>query len=213
MADLLPDPVALTAFIVASIVIALVPGPDMMLYLSKTIGQSRRAGLVTFAGTVTGACGHIAAATLGLSAVLAASATAFTILKIVGAAYLLYLAWDAIRHGSSFRVEPGQTAESYRSLYLKGFLVDLLNPKMIVFFVTFLPQFITPGDPNATERLLVLGITFLIITTPICLIQIFAASAIANFLRRSPRATRAVDYVFAGIMAAFAVRLVLGEAR
>lgn len=213
MAELLPDPVSFAAFLVASVVIALVPGPDMILYLGKTIGQSRRAGLVTFAGTVTGACGHIAAASLGLSAVLAASATAFTILKVVGAVYLLYLAWDAIRHGSSFRVEPGQAAESYRSLYLKGLLVDLLNPKMIVFFLTFLPQFITPGDPNASARLLILGVAFLIITTPICLAQIFAASAIASFLRRSPRATRTVDYLFAGIMGAFAVRLVLGEAR
>ena len=209
MTDLLPDPVALAAFIAASVVIALVPGPDMILYLGKTISQSRNAGLVTFAGTLTGACGHIALAALGLSAVLAASATAFTILKIVGAAYLLYLAWDAVWHGSSFRVEPGQPAEPYRSLYLKGLLVDLLNPKMIVFFLTFLPQFITPGDPNATARMLILGIAFLVVTTPICLAQIFAASAIARYLRRSPRATRVVDFLFAGVMGVFAARLVV----
>lgn len=209
MSELLPDPLALTAFVAAVVVMALTPGPDMILYLGKTIAQSRRAGLVTFAGAVSGVCFHTALAAFGLSALLAASATAFTILKIVGAVYLLYLAFDAIRRGSSFRLEPGAPAEPLRSLYLKGLLVNLLNPKIVVFFLTFLPQFITPGDPNATARLVTLGIAFILIASPICLAQIFAAGAIARFLRRSPRATRTVDFLFAGVMGVFAARLVV----
>jgi threonine/homoserine/homoserine lactone efflux protein len=213
MSDLLPDPIALAAFVAAVVVMALTPGPDMILYLGKTIAQSRRAGLVAFGGAVSGVFFHTALAAFGLSALLAASATAFTILKIAGALYLLYLAVDAIRHGSSFRLEPGHPAERLGALYLKGLLVNLLNPKIVVFFLTFLPQFITPGEPNAAARLIVLGVAFILIASPICIAQIFAAGAIARFLRRSPHATRAVDYLFAGIMGLFAVRLALSQGR
>jgi threonine/homoserine/homoserine lactone efflux protein len=213
MSDLLPSSFALAGFVAAVAVMALTPGPDMILYLGKTIAQSRRAGLVTFAGAVSGIFVHTTLAAIGLSALLAASATGFTVLKFVGAAYLLYLAWDAIRHGSSFRLAPGQEQERLSALYLKGLLVNLLNPKIVLFFLTFLPQFIVPGEPNATAKLIVLGLAFVVIASPICLAQIFAAGAIARFLRRSPRATRAVDFLFAGVMGAFAARLVFAQGK
>jgi threonine/homoserine/homoserine lactone efflux protein len=213
MFDFSLTPFALTAYVATVVVMALTPGPDMVLYLGKALSQSRRAGLITFAGAASGLLVHTTLAAIGLSALLAASATAFTIAKIVGAIYLLYLAYDAIRHGSSFTLGPSGAEEAPGSLYMKGLLVNILNPKIVVFFVTLLPQFVAVDAVNPTQTFLVLGIGFIVIASPICIAQILAASAIARFLRRSSWAMRAVDYLFAGVMSAFAIKLALSEGR
>ncbi|HMN85528.1 MAG TPA: LysE family translocator [Bauldia sp.] len=213
LADFVPSFPVLAAFAVASVVLALTPGPDMTLFLSKTIGQSREAGIAAFAGVSTGLVVHSILVAAGLSVLLAASVTAFTVLKIAGAAYLAWLALEAIRHGSSLSLDRKAGRETPPALWLKGLLVNLLNPKVIVFFVTFLPQFVSPADPHAAGKLLFLGLTFMVISIPVCLGLIWSAGAIARLLRRSPRATRVVDWLFAGVLAAFAVRLVLAEAR
>ncbi len=206
-------PLALAAFAATVVVLALTPGPDMILYLGKSVSQSRRAGLITFAGASTGLFVHTMLAALGLSALLAASATAFTIVKIVGALYLVYLAYDAIRHGSAFKLDASTVQERPRALYVKGLLVNLLNPKIVVFFLTLLPQFVTVDDPNAKLTMLVLGVSVIIISAPICVTQIMAASAIARFLKRSRWAMRMVDFTFAGVMSGFAIKLALSEGR
>ncbi len=213
MAGLSLTPLGLTAFLATVIVLALTPGPDMILYLGKAISQSRKAGLITFAGAASGLLVHTTLAAVGLSALLAASATAFTIVKIAGALYLLYLAYGAIRHGSAFSLETAGGTELAGTLYVKGLLVNLLNPKIIVFFLTLLPQFITVDGPNVRLTLLVLGVSAIVISVPICVAQIMAASAIARFLKRSRWAMRMVDFTFAGVMSAFAVKLALSEGR
>jgi threonine/homoserine/homoserine lactone efflux protein len=213
MPDLSLTPLALTAFFATVVVMALTPGPDMVLYLGKAVSQSRKAGLITFAGAATGLLVHTTLAALGLSALLAASATAFTIVKIAGALYLVYLAYDAIRHGSAFKLEASATQESPHALYVKGLLVNLLNPKIVIFFLTLLPQFVAADDPNAKLTMIVLGVGFIVIAAPICVVQILAASAIARFLKRSRWAMRAVDFTFAGVMSVFAIKLALSEGR
>lgn len=213
MPDLTLTPLALTAFLATVIVMSLTPGPDMVLYLGKAISQSRRAGLISFAGAASGVLVHTLLAAIGLSALLAASATGFTVVKIAGAGYLLFLAYDAIRNGSSFAIATASIVEQTKTLYLKGFLVNLLNPKIVIFFLTLLPQFVAVDDPNATATLIFLGVAFLVIATPICVGQILAAAAIARFLRRSPWAMRAVDFTFAGVMSAFAVKLAFSDGR
>jgi threonine/homoserine/homoserine lactone efflux protein len=213
MFDLSLTPFAITAYIATVVVMALTPGPDMVLYLGKALSQSRQAGLVTFAGAATGLLIHTTLAAIGLSALLAASATAFTVAKIVGALYLLYVAIDAIRRGSAFALRPSGSREPAGSLYVKGLLVNLLNPKIVVFFVTLLPQFVATDAANPTRTLLVLGVGFIVVAAPICIAQILAASAIARFLRRSSWGMRAIDYLFAGVMSAFAIKLALSEGR
>ena len=160
LADFLPTLPVLAAYTLAAIVLGLTPGPDMTLFLSKTVAQSREAGLAALAGASTGLVIHSILVAAGLSVILAASVTAFTILKIVGALYLAYLAIDAIRHGSSLSLDKKPSHEPIRTVYLKGLLIDLLNPKVIIFFVTFLPQFVSPGDPNAAKKMLFLGLLF-----------------------------------------------------
>jgi threonine/homoserine/homoserine lactone efflux protein len=209
----IPDLPVLAAYSVASVILGLTPGPDMTLFLSKTVSQSRAAGLSAFAGATTGLVVHSILIAAGLSVLLAASATAFTILKVVGAVYLAWLAFDAIRHGSALSLDRKGRPERLGSAYLKGLLVNLLNPKIIVFFVTFLPQFVSAGDPYAARKLLFLGLFFAVVNIPICVGLIFFAGQIAGFLKRSPKATRLVDWAFAGVLGAFAVRLVLAEGR
>ena len=132
---------------------------------------------------------------------------------MVGAAYLAYLAVDALRHGSALSLDKKARIEPLGAVYLKGLLVNLLNPKIIVFFVTFLPQFVSPGDPHAAKKLLFLGLLFAVINVPVCVGLILFADRIAGLLRRSPRITRLVDYLFATVLAAFAVRLILAQSR
>lgn len=213
MLDFVPSAPVLVAYVLASVALALTPGPDMTLFLGKAVSQSRLAGLAAFCGAETGLVIHTVLVALGLSALLAASVTAFTVLKVVGAGYLLYLAYQAIRHGSALSVGGKRTADPLRRVYLKGLTVNLLNPKIIVFFVTFLPQFVQPGDPHAAGKLMFLGLLFVIVSIPICLPMIYFAGSISGFLKRSPWATRAVDYLFATVLGAFAVRLILARAK
>lgn len=212
-AEYVPVFSVLAAYTVAAVVLGITPGPDMTFFLSKTVAQSRAAGLAAFGGATTGLVIHSLAVAAGLSVLLAASATAFTILKIVGALYLAYLAIDAVRHGSALSLDRRGRIEPLGSVYLKGLLVNLLNPKIIVFFVTFLPQFVSPGDPHAAKKLLFLGLFFALVNLPICVGLIMFADRIAGFLKKSPRVMRAVDWAFATVLGAFAVRLVLTESR
>jgi len=213
LADFIPDLPVLAAFGLASVVLVITPGPDMTLFLSKTVGQSRAAGIASLCGATTGIVIHSILVAAGLSVLLAASVVAFTILKIVGALYLVYLAVDALRHGSSLNLDRKAAPEPMRAAYVKGLLIDLLNPKVIIFFVTFLPQFVSPGDPHAAKKMLFLGLTFAVFNIPLCLPLILSADRIAGLLKRSPKATRIVDWLFASVLGGFALKLVLTQTK
>jgi threonine/homoserine/homoserine lactone efflux protein len=212
--DFLPGWPVLLAFTIAVTVIAITPGPDMTLFLSKTLAHGRRAGLAAYLGASTGLLVHTLFAAVGLTALLAASATAFAVVKFAGAAYLLWLAISALRHGSALRIERGRgRGESFGRLFFAGLGINLLNPKIILFFVTFLPQFVTPDDPAAMGKLIFLGLCFVIWAFPICLGLIFAADRIAGMMRRSAKITRVIDYVFASVFAGFAVAILFEKGR
>lgn len=210
----IPDLTILAAFTLASLVLTITPGPDMTLFLGKTLAQGRRAGLAAMLGAFAGTVLHTLLAAFGVSALLASSATAFGILKIIGALYLLWLAWDAIANGSSLSLK--QTAgmkERTGQVFLKGVGINLLNPKIILFFVTFLPQFVSAADPHATGKLLFLGAWFIGVALPVCALIVLLADRIAYRLKRNPRITRVIDWMFASVFAAFAVRLLLEPSR
>lgn len=213
MFAIMPDAAVLVPYTLAVVVLTLTPGPDMTLFLSKTISQSRTAGLAAFGGAATGLIIHSLLVAVGLSALLVASATAFTVLKFVGAGYLLWLAIDAVRNGSSFNMGGATPSAPVHRVYLTGLMVNLLNPKIVVFFLTFLPQFVSASDPYAGGKLFVLGVLFVVIATPMTVVMIFGAGHIAQFLARSPRATRVVDYLFASVLGAFAVKLLTAKAQ
>jgi threonine/homoserine/homoserine lactone efflux protein len=211
--SLVPDLQVLLAFTFAGFVLVVTPGPDMALFLGQTLTAGRTRGFAAMLGVSTGTIVHSLIAAFGLSALLAASALAFTALKIAGVAYLVWLAIGTLRHGSALTL--GNQAGARRPLgqvYLMGLGCNLLNPKVIMFCVTFLPQFVSASDPHAGAKLLFLGLYFVALALPICALLILLAERFTAAIRRSPRATRAVDWLFAGLMGTFAVRLLFWRA-
>ena len=150
-------------FVAAGVLLNITPGPDMLYIIGRSTTQGWRAGAAAALGIGAGCVVHIAAAALGLSAVLAASASAFTILKIVGAAYLVYVGISLIR---SSRFSPLETPEvafvptTLRTVFVQGFLTNVLNPKVALFFLAFLPQFINSDAPSKALAFLFLGAVF-----------------------------------------------------
>ena len=212
--DVLPTLPTLLAFTAASLLLAMTPGPDMTLSISRALSQGRGAALYVVLGTSLGIVVHTFLVAFGISALITASPTAFMILKTGGAAYLLWLAVQAIRYGSSLTVK---AADSPRGTTLAnistGFWVNLLNPKVIIFFMTFLPQFISAGDPNITGKLIFLGLFFIIVGIPVNVIVILAADKLSNWLQQNPKVLRGIDYTFAGVFSVFAMKIFFTQAR
>ena len=209
----LPDIDVLLAFTAAGILLVLTPGPDMTLFIGQTLAGGRARGIAALLGASTGLVVHTMLAAFGLSALLAASATAFGVLKVLGVAYLIWLAIEALRHGSALTLRP-ETGEPrpVARVYLTGVGINLLNPKIVMFFLTFLPQFVSVSDPYAGGKLMFLGLYFIALGIPICVLLILVAERFTGAIRRSPRMMRALDYLFAGLMGAFAVRLLSARA-
>lgn len=209
-----PDTATLAAYTVACIVLFVTPGPDMSLFLARTLSGGRRLGLASVMGANLGCCLHTFAAALGLSALLAASATAFTTLKVVGALYLLWLAYDTLRNGSALNVRPDKAAPATVSkTFWAGMLVNITNPKVVLFFITFLPQFISATDPHASSKLLFLGLYFVVVNIPLSIIMILGAERLVVYLKTRPSILRAIDWVFAGVFGFFAVKILATQTR
>ena len=209
----IPSLPVLAAFSFGCVILALTPGPDMALFLSRTLSGGRRLGFAAMLGAASGMLAHALLAGFGLSALLASSAAAFTALKITGATYLLWLAWGALRHGSAFSVASVGAPQSWRGAWLTGVGINLTNPKVVLFYLTFLPQFVDAGDPQASAKLMFLGLYILCIGVPVCSCIILVASRFVAAARANPRAMRLFDYSFAGLMGAFAARLLLAQNR
>lgn len=210
----IPDASTLIAYSVASILLFITPGPDMSLFLARTMASGRNAGLSSAMGANVGCVIHTLLAAFGVSALIAASPTGFLILKIVGAGYLLWLAVDAIRNGSSLNVS---TLDRKPMTLLKSFIlgisVNMTNPKVVLFFITFLPQFVSANDPHVTAKLLFLGLYFVIINVPLSIVMILGAEKLVTWLKNKPRVMRGVDYSFAGVFAVFALKIALTQGR
>lgn len=209
-----PDSTTLLAFTIASLLLFITPGPDMSLWLSRTIGSGRAAGVASMVGTNVGCVVHTLLAAFGVSALIAASQTGFFVLKIVGALYLLWLAIDAIRNGSSLNVKTGEkSASSVMSSFILGISINLTNPKVVLFFITFLPQFVSADDPHVTGKLLFLGLYFVVINTPGAFLIILGAEKLVLWLKQRPKILRSIDYSFAGVFAFFAFKIVLTQGK
>lgn len=213
--EFLPTTATLVQFAIATIVIAITPGPDMTLFVGRALSEGRAAGFACMLGAMTGIVIHTALVALGLSALIVASPEAFFVLKLVGALYLVWLAYQAIRHGSAFSPGTGE-ARAKRSFFANwatGLGINLLNPKIILFFMTFLPQFVSASDPDAPAKLFFLGALFIPLSLPITVPMVIAADSFSALLKRSPRVTRVIDYVFAGVFSAFALRILMTQTR
>lgn len=213
--NFIPELTVLASYTLACVILCITPGPDMGLFLSKTIHEGRRPAFAAVAGAESGCLTHTLLAAFGVSALLAASATAFTTLKVAGALYLLWLAIGAIRHGAVLKVETTRRAPgaSLMRSYLTGLGINLTNPKVVLFFVTFLPQFVSASDPHAMGKLAFLGVWFVLITAPLCVLLVLAAGRIVRGVRTRPWLVRGLDYMFAGIFGLFALKILATQSR
>jgi threonine/homoserine/homoserine lactone efflux protein len=210
----LPDLATLLAFTAAGLLLAITPGPDMTLSISRALGQGRRPALFVVLGTSLGVVCHTLLVAFGISALITASPTAFFILKTGGAAYLMWLAIQAIRYGSSLSVDKVERQEGRALANVSiGFWVNILNPKVIIFFMTFLPQFISAGDPHVTGKLIFLGFYFIVIGIPVNLVVVLAADKLSAWLQANPKVLRGIDYTFAGVFSIFAAKIFMTQAR
>jgi threonine/homoserine/homoserine lactone efflux protein len=212
MIEFIPDWPVMVAFTIACAVLFITPGPDMSLFLARTVAGGKMDGIAAFLGANTGSLVHTFMAAVGLSALLQASAVAFLVLKICGALYLVWLAVDAIRSGSTLRIGSEEhPRSSFAKIYLLGVGVSLTNPKIVLFFVTFLPQFVTVGDPHASMKLLFLGLYFIAFTLPCGIVLIFLADRFVALIRSRPAVTRVIDWAFASIFCLFAIKILMAE--
>ena len=201
-----PDPSVLLPFALASFILAVTPAPDMALYVGRAISNGRRAGLACLAGCSLGIVVHTLLVAFGVAALLVAAPRLFLALKVAGALYLAWLAYATIRHGSSFTPTIGTARRrSLAAHFAAGLGMNLLNPKVVLFFLTFLPQFVSAGDPNAPGKLVFLGLFFLVVAIPTIVPMILGAEAFSRFLRSRPRVMRGLDWLLASVFGAFAL--------
>jgi threonine/homoserine/homoserine lactone efflux protein len=200
-------------FVATGILLNLTPGPDTLYILGRSVAHGRRAGVASALGISVGSLFHTGAAALGLSAFLATSAWAFTFVKLAGAAYLIFLGVRALIERQHELSMPAHfQRRGAGAAFRQGIVTNILNPKVALFFLAFLPQFIEAGAPSKTLAFILLGLTFVVTGTIWCLILAWFSSAFSARLRESPTVaawmSRAVGslFVFLGLRLAFAAR-------
>ncbi|MBP2707164.1 LysE family translocator [Microbispora sp. RL4-1S] len=186
----------------------LTPGPNMIYLVSRSISQGRRAGLVSLSGVAVGFLVYLGATCLGLTAVFALVPAAYVVIKLAGAAYLLYLAWKTLRPGGVSVFQPRDLRpDSTGRLFTMGLVTNVLNPKAAVLYLSLLPQFIDPSAGHVMEQSFALGAVQILISMGVNTVIIVAAAGLAAFLATRPRWLRLQRYVMGTMLGAFALKL------
>jgi len=189
----------LLLFCISAFALIITPGPNLIYIITRSASQGRKAGLLSVLGVDSGTLIHVAAASLGLSALLASSALAFNIVKYLGAAYLIYLglrAWFSQREAQELaNPEPTSVAR----VYFQGMLTNVLNPKVALFFLAFLPQFVDVSRGSVAAQMLVLGLTFTLIGVGVDVVVALFASTAGHWLRRRTKAQQAQKWITGGV--------------
>lgn len=208
----MPSAATLLLFAGASLALLIMPGPAVLYVATRGATQGHRAGIVSVLGVGTGSLVHVLAAAVGLSAILVASSSAYTAVKLAGAVYLVYLGIQAIRtaraSGSSSST-PASNPRSMRQLYLNGVTLNILNPKLAVFFLAFLPQFVDPSSGSGTAQILALGALFVALGLITDAAYAVSAGSVGNRLFRDPRISKRLDYVAGTIYLALGLVTIL----
>ena len=198
----------LLCFLGASIAVTIAPGPDNIFVLTQGIARGRKPAIVTALGMCSGIGVHTTAAAFGISALFYSSATAFNAVKFAGAAYLLFLAWKTLKGSSAVRLTTADDRAA-SALFKRGFIMNVLNPKVAMFFLAFLPQFVTRSTPDFPLLMLLLGVIFMVQAAVIFSLIGFFAGSIGAFILARPRFARWFDWLTAGVFTSLGVRLAL----
>lgn len=198
---------SLTTFIVASTLLGLAPGPDNLFVLTQSALYGRKAGILVTLGLCTGLVVHTTAVALGVAAVIQGSATAFTALKMAGALYLLYLAWQAFTASSAALQGRATPALNAFQLYRRGIVMNVTNPKVSIFFLAFLPQFAVPENGAVALQISVLGGVFILVTLAVFGGIAVLAGTVGSWLSDSPRSQRVLNRIAGTVFAGLALKL------
>jgi threonine/homoserine/homoserine lactone efflux protein len=207
----MPAPHALLTFALASMALLLVPGPSVIYIVTRSVSQGRSAGIVSMLGIETGGLVHVTAAALGLSAILASSATAFDVVRFAGAGYLVYLGIRRLREPTSLTAV--LSPASPRRLFTQGIVVNVHNPKTALFFLAFLPQFIDPSRGNVALQVLLLGALFITLAVLSDGTWALLAGSVGGWLRAREGASRWLSRVSGGVFIALGAGAALAGSR
>ncbi|MDL4812913.1 LysE family translocator [Actinomadura opuntiae] len=208
------SPSSLAGIALVALGLVLIPGPNMIYLVSRSVTQGRRAGFISLGGVALGFLVYVLAATAGITTVFQVVPPVYAALKIAGAAYLLWLAWQTVRPGGTAVFAPRELpADPPRRLFLMGLVTNLLNPKIAILYVSLLPQFVDPSRGHVALQSLLLGLTQITVAITVnCLIAL-GAGGIAAFLARRPAWQRVQRYAMGTVLGGLAVRIGLDRTR
>jgi threonine/homoserine/homoserine lactone efflux protein len=202
----------LTLFIVSGLLLNLMPGPDVLLVMTRSAAQGWRAGSAAALGIGSGVMLHVLAAAIGLSALLATSATAFTLVKWIGAAYIVYVGVKLLRQKSNAQAPLAAPSKlGYRKIFLQGFLTNVLNPKVAIFFLAFVPQFISTDAPSKALAFVILGGIFNFNSMLWCHFLTVSTAFASRRLKPAPRLSSWINRVTGGLFIALGLKLALSK--
>ncbi|ABK99600.1 LysE family translocator [Pelobacter propionicus] len=197
-------------FLGVSMALTIAPGPDNIFVMAQGITRGRKQAIVTALGMCSGVSVHTTAAAFGISALFYSSVLAFNIVKYAGAAYLLYLACMTMKERSSVRLAADDD-RPLSALFKRGFIMNVLNPKVALFFLAFLPQFVSPAAGSVPLQMLLLGLIFMLQAVVIFCVIGYFSGGIGGYLLARPRIARSFDWLTAGVFASLGIRLALAE--
>ena len=199
-------------FLAASILLTIAPGPDILYLLTKSLSSGAKSGIILAAGLVSGIVFHTFLVMVGVAAIIQNSTLAMFLLKILGAAYLLVLAYKAFRAGQSGKkisIKKANAESSFVAIYRRGVLMNVLNPKVLLFFLAFLPQFVNLSSPSASLHIALLGLTFAIQAFVIFSLIAIAAGKVRNLLLRRKNLGQILNFIEATVLAIIALTLLI----
>ncbi|MGZ3181246.1 MAG: LysE family translocator [Telluria sp.] len=199
------------SFLLAAMVITISPGPDNLMVLGMGISQGRKQGMAFGLGCALGCLNHTILAVIGVSALIAASPVAFTALKVCGGLYLIWMGIGALRSRGGARVAPVAQAQPLRQLFFKGLLANAINPKVVLFFLSFLPQFVMPANGHVPAQMALLGLTFTLQGALLFGLLGYFSGAIGQWLNRRPAAGLWLDRLAGAVFVGLGVRLLVSR--
>lgn len=198
-------------FLGASIALTLAPGPDNTFVVAQGVSRGRKAAIITALGMCSGVSVHTTAAALGISALLYSSATAFMVLKYAGAAYLLYLAYKSLRERQILLPSGTVDGQKWWVMFRRGFIMNVVNPKVALFFLAFLPQFVSGRQGDASWQMFILGLLFMAQAAVVFSAIGYLSGSVGDLVVRKPRMARYFGWLTAGVFASLGIRLALAE--
>ncbi len=205
------EPTTLMIFSFATMVVVIAPGPGMLFVIARGLAGGRKVGVISAIGTSTGIALHILAAAFGLSLIIYATEIGFKITKWAGGIYLLFLAWKVFTHRQELKTESDKVHVSYKATFWQGVLVNALNPKVALFFMSFIPQFVNPASGSVASQTIALGSIFLVLTIIIFTIYGVSAAMIRKWVIERPRVYRIIEWVTGSLFVFLGIRLALSS--